>query len=387
MSSITMSATEVSPVVTGIASIPETMRAAVYRGINDVRVETVPVPAIGAGEILIKVAACGVCGTDLKKIHTGSHSAPRIFGHEIAGTIVATAPDVASFSVGERVMVFHHVPCGDCYYCRKQTFAQCPLYKRVGVTAGFEPAGGGFAGYIRVMDWIVRDGGVIRIPDGVPFEQAAFVEPVNTVLKGVKMLNLQPDETVLVIGQGPIGILHASLALRTGATVLTSDLYPGRHAIAAQFGLKHPVDAGREDVAARAREATNGRGADAVILAVGGNGLIRAAMDAVRPGGKVLLFAQTQHGEAIFDPADVCMDEKSLLGSYSSSATIQPEVAQLVFDGYRNGFDLTRLISHRFDLEQSVEAIDLASNPKTSSMKIMISMEPSQSSESAGVEA
>jgi L-iditol 2-dehydrogenase len=351
------------------------MQAAVYRGVNDVRVETVPVPEIGAGEILIKVATCGICGTDLKKIHTGSHSAPRIFGHEIAGTIVATGAGVEEYSVGERVMVFHHVPCGHCYYCRKKTFAQCPTYKPVGVTAGFEPSGGGFAEYVRAMDWVVRDGGVIRIPDGIPFEQAAFVEPVNTVLKGVKMLNLQPDETVLVIGQGPIGILLASLAARTGATVLTSDLYPERHAIAAKFGLRHPIHAGVEDVVARTRAATDGRGADAVILAVGVNALIKTAMDAVRPSGKVLLFAQTQHGEAIFDPGTVCMDEKALLGSYSSSIDIQDEVCRIVFDGYRNGFDLTQLISHRFSVDQAVEAIHLASNPSASSMKIMIEHE------------
>jgi L-iditol 2-dehydrogenase len=357
------------------STIPATMRAAVYRGINDVRVETVPVPEIGSGEILIKVAACGVCGTDLKKIHTGSHSAPRIFGHETAGTIVAVGEGVTKFAVGERVMVFHHVPCGDCYYCSKKTYAQCPVYKPAGVTAGFEPSGGGFAEYVRAMDWIVRGGGVVRIPDDVPFEQAAFVEPVNTVLKGVKSLNLQPDETVLVIGQGPIGIMLAALAARTGATVLTSDLYPERHAIAATYGLNHPIDAGKEDVVARAKAATEGRGADVVILAVGVNALIRTAVDAVRPGGKVLLFAATQHCEATFDPASVCMDEKTLMGSYSSSFEILDEVESIVFDGYRNGFDLTRLISHRFGLEDSVEAIHVASNPSASSMKIMIEHE------------
>jgi L-iditol 2-dehydrogenase len=373
-----MSTATATPEVTLSYNIPATMKAAVYRGINDVRVETVPVPEIGPGELLIKVAACGICGTDLKKIHTGSHSAPRIFGHETAGTIAAVGAGVENFSVGERVMVFHHVPCGDCFYCRKKTFAQCPVYKPAGVTAGFEPSGGGFAEYVRAMDWIVRGGGVVRIPGDVPFEQAVFVEPVNTVLKGVKTLNLQPDETVLVIGQGPIGILHAALASRTGATVLTSDLYPERHAIAASFGLRHPIHAATENVAERVRAATEGRGADAVVLAVGGNALIRTAMEAVRPGGKVLLFAQTQHGEAVFDPAAVCMDEKSLLGSYSSSVDIESEVEQLVFDGYRNGFDLTRLISHRFPLDEAVEAIHLASNPSASSMKIMIEHEPSE---------
>lgn len=366
-----------SPTRLRLSSIPASMRAAVYRDRNDVRTETLPVPNIGPGEVLIKVATCGICGTDIKKIQTGSHSAPRIFGHETAGTIVAIGRDVQNFATGERVMVFHHIPCGSCYYCRKKTFAQCSVYKKVGVTAGFEPAGGGFAEYARVMDWIVQGGGLVRIPEDVPFEQAAFVEPVNTCLKGVKMLDLQPDETVLVIGQGPIGIILASLALRTGATILTSDLYPERHSTAARFGLTHPMDA-REDVAAITRKATEGRGADAVLLAVGSDALIRTAMNAVRPGGKVQLFAQTQHSEATFDPGAVCMDEKTLLGSYSASVEFQQEGANIVFDGYRKGFDLTRLISHRFSIDQAAEAIHVASHPTATSLKVMIEPNGSQ---------
>ena len=348
------------------------MRAVVYRGINDMRVETVPVPEIGAGELLIKVATCGICGTDLKKIHMGSHSAPRIFGHEMAGTVVQVGEGVTKFAVGERVMTFHHVPCGECYYCRKNTPAQCPLYLKTGVTAGFAPSGGGFAEYIRVFDFVVNGSGVVHVPENVPFEQAAFIEPLNTVLKGQKLLKLAPDDTVLVIGQGPIGLMHAALAHRTGARVLTSDLFPERHAIAARFGLKEPIHADTENVVERVLAATEGRGADAVVLAVGGNALIKTAMDACRPGGKVMLFAQTQHGEVTIDPAAVCVDEKTLLGSYSSSFPILDEVTSLVLDGYRNGFDLTQLISHRFQLEQAVEAIEIASHPQGSSMKIMI---------------
>ena len=352
--------------------IPTTMRAVVYRGINDMRVETVPVPEIGPGELLIKVATCGICGTDLKKIHMGSHSAPRIFGHEMAGTVVQVGEGVTKYAVGERVMTFHQVPCGECYYCRKNTPSQCPLYLKTGVTAGFAPSGGGFAEYIRVFDFVVSGGGVVHVPEHVPFEQAAFIEPLNTVLKGQKLLKLAPDDTVLVIGQGPIGLMHAALAQRTGARVLTSDLFPERHAIAARFGLKEPIHAGTENVVERVFAATEGRGADAVVLAVGGNALIKTAMDACRPGGKVMLFAQTQHGEATIDPAAVCVDEKTLLGSYSSSFPILDEVTSLVLEGYRNGFDLTQLISHRFQMEQAVEAIEVASHPQGSSMKIMI---------------
>jgi len=354
------------------SSIPATMKAVVYRGVNDLRLETVPVPQIGAGELLVKIASCGICGTDLKKIHSGSHSAPRIFGHEMAGTVVRVGQGVSNFALGDRVMVFHHIPCGHCYYCRKRTYAQCEVYKKVGATAGYEPSGGGFSEYIQVKEWIVANRGVVRIPDGIPFEQAAFIEPVNTCLKGVKLLNLEPDETVLVIGQGPIGLLLAALARRTGARVLTSDLYPERHALAAKFGLHEPIDPSKENVIERVKAATEGRGADVAILAVGGSALIKTCMDAVRPGGKVMLFAQTQHGEAVIDPGAVCMDEKSLLGSYSASIDIHDEVLDLVFGGYRNGFDLTQLISHRFPLEEAVAAVAVASNPQGDSMKIMI---------------
>jgi L-iditol 2-dehydrogenase len=357
--------------------LPQTMRAAVYRAPDDVRTETVPVPQIDRGEVLVRIDTCGICGTDLKKIHTGSHSAPRVFGHEMAGTIAAVGDGVRAFAVGDRVMAFHHIPCGECFYCRKQTFAQCERYKTVGTTAGIgEPAGGGFAEYIRVMDWIVGDGtktaGLVKIPDDIPFEQAAWIEPVNTCFKAVKLLDLKADETVLVIGQGSIGVLLAALAAQTGATVLTSDLYPERHSVASQYGLKHPLDA-RGDVVGAAKAATAGRGADVALVAVGADALIGTAMEAIRPGGRVMLFASTQHGTAPFDPAAVCMDEKTLMGSYSASVAIQQEGIDLVFEGYRSGkLDLTRLISHRFNLEDAAEAVRLASNPQPGSMKIVL---------------
>jgi len=349
-------------------SIPTTMQAAVYRGVNDVRLEIVPVPKIGAGELLVKVHTCGICGTDLKKIATGSHSAPRIFGHEISGIVAAVGEGVNEFAARDRVVVFHHIPCGECYYCRHKTFAQCPTYKKVGCTAGFEPSGGGFAEYVRVMDWIVKRG-TVRIPDQISFEQACFVEPVNTCMKGIATLHPEHSETILVIGQGPIGIVLSVLAQRRGATVITSDLYPERLTISKSFGLELQIDASRSDAVKRTRELTEGRGADAVILAVGGNGLIRSAMDATRPGGRVLLFAQTVSGEATFDPAAVCVDEKTLLGSYSASVELQEESVRFVMN---HDMDLERLISHRFPLANSLEALNLAAHPKPESMKIVI---------------
>ncbi|MCU1304661.1 MAG: Alcohol dehydrogenase GroES-like protein [Candidatus Sulfotelmatobacter sp.] len=349
-------------------SIPATMLAAVYRGVNDVRMETVPVPAIGPAEILVRVHTCGVCGTDLKKIASGSHSAPRIFGHETSGVVAAVGANVRKFEPGDRVMVFHHIPCRECYYCRHKTFAQCPVYKKVGCTAGYEPSGGGFAEYVRVMDWIVEQG-TVKIPDGVSFEQACFVEPVNTCMKGIEALRLQPGETVLAIGQGPIGIILSVLARKAGATVITSDLYPERLRIAKSLGFEHAIDASQQDVVGYVRKQTEGRGSDAVILAVGSNALIRPAMDAARPGGRVLLFAQTQRGEVVVDPAAICVDEKSLVGSYSASVDLQEEAVQFVMN---REMDLERLISHRFPLQESARALDLAAHPQPASMKIVI---------------
>ncbi len=353
---------------TSSEKIPTTMLAAVYHGKNDVRVEIVPVPKIGTGEILVRVHTCGICGTDLKKISTGSHSAPRIFGHEIAGRITAVGEGVKGFAIGDRVMVFHHIPCGDCYYCERKVFAQCPTYKKVGVTAGHEPSGGGFSEYIRVMDWIVKKG-VVKIPDHVSYEQASYIEPVNTCLKGIETIQLKKGETVIVIGQGPIGIILALLAKRAGGRVITSDLYSQRLTMAKALGISEFLD-GKGDLVAQARGLTEGRGADAIIVAVANNALIQPTLDATRPGGRVLLFAQTVRSQAQFDPSAVCMDEKTLLGSYSASVDLQNLSADFVFN---SGIDLTRLISHRFPLPQAIQGLDLAANPQPDSMKIVIS--------------
>jgi L-iditol 2-dehydrogenase len=351
-----------------LEKLPDTMRAAVYRGKDDVRLEEVPVPAIASGEVLVRVHACGICGTDVKKITTGSHSSPRIFGHETAGVIAAVGPGVRGFQPGDRVVAFHHIPCGECFYCRRKVFAQCPVYKKVGCTAGFEPSGGGFAEYVRVMDWIVR-GGLVKIPDDVSFEQAAFIEPVNTCMKGIEVLGIQPGETVLVMGQGPIGIILGVLAQRRGAEVIASDLFLSRLTIASDLGLKASIDASSADAVAEIHRRTEGRGADAVILAAAGNTLIRTAMDAARPGGRVLLFAQTVRGEAVVDPSAICVDEKALLGSYSASIDLQEAATQFVF---RKELDVERLISHRFPLSEAVQALHMAAHPQPDSMKLVI---------------
>src|SRR5947208_11506834 len=211
------------------------MRAAVYKGNGVVSVEEVPTPTIGAGELLVRVEACGICHTDLKKIEHNLLAPPRIYGHETAGIVVAAGAGVAEFRPGDRVVAFHHIPCLDCFYCRRKIYAQCPVYKKVGITAGFEPAGGGFSQFVRVMDWIVERG-VERIPDGISFERATLVEPLNTCLKAVMQADPKPDDLVIVMGQGPIGLMFTMLVKRTGARVAAIDTIAERRQLAVRCG-------------------------------------------------------------------------------------------------------------------------------------------------------
>jgi L-iditol 2-dehydrogenase len=345
------------------------MRAAVYRGPSNISVEKVPVPEIQDGEILLRVHTCGICGTDLKKIDQGLVPAPRIFGHEIAGTIAKIGSGVTRFQPGDRVTTHHHIPCQNCFYCEKKLFSQCEFYRRTGTTAGFEPAGGGFAEYVRVMDWIVEKG-TILIPDHVSFEEASFLEPLNTCLKALETAALEPGEVVVVYGQGPIGLLLTQAALLEGAQVVGLDYLESRLSFAREFGAEIALNPERNDVNAAVAELTGGRGADLAVVAAASSRAIEDAQNIVRRGGRVLLFAQTVPGEMIpVDASRICVEEKRLIGSYSASVELQEKAAHLIFTGKIN---VASLVSHRFALELLPEGIYLASHPSDQSLKVLI---------------
>jgi L-iditol 2-dehydrogenase len=345
------------------------MRAAVYRGPSRISVENVPVPEISDGEILVRVHACGVCGTDLKKIEYGLVPPPRIFGHEFAGTVVEKGSGVSRFKVGDRVATTHHIPCRKCFYCQKKLFSQCEFYRRTGTTAGFEPAGGGFAEYVRVMDWIVEDG-TVHIPDDVSFEEASFLEPLNTCLKALETAELQPNEVVVVYGQGPVGLLMMQAARCEGARVIGLDFLESRLAISQELGACAALHPGKDNVSEAVANMTEGRGADLAIVAAASSQAIEDAQSIVRRGGRVLLFAQTVPGEKVpIDASRICMEEKKLIGSYSASVELQDKTAELIFGRKIN---VARLISHRFALELLPEGIQLASHPSEHSLKVVI---------------
>jgi L-iditol 2-dehydrogenase len=349
--------------------VPSTMRAAVYRGKGNVVVETVPVPAIGAGEVLIRVAACGICGTDLKKIEYGFVAAPQIFGHEVSGTVVAVGAGVTKWKLGDRVMSFHHVPCGSCFYCERRLFSQCPAYKKVGLTAGFDPNGGGFAQFVRAMPW-VAERGMVAIPDDVSFDEAAFIEPVNTCIKAVEKARVAPGETAVVMGLGPIGLLLAMLSKLEGAAVIGSDPMAERRAKSLSLGLDLAVDPRQGKLADEIRSRTEGRGADVVLVAVPIPSALTDALSLVRPGGRVLLFAQNDPLMKIeFPAAAVGVEEKEILGSYSAAIDRAEEAARLIFT---HRLRVIELISHRFSLEDMDKALQLAARPVGESLKVVI---------------
>jgi L-iditol 2-dehydrogenase len=356
-----------------LAGAVQTMTAAVYRGNGAIAVEQVPVPEIGAGEILIRVEACGICPTDLKKIAYDLLPPPRIYGHETAGVVAAVGARVTKYQPGDRVVVFHHIPCGECFYCQHQLFAQCPVYKKVGVTAGFEPAGGGFAQYVRVMDWIVERG-VEKIPEGVSFEQASFVEPVNTCLKGLRAVAPRRGEVCAILGQGPIGLIFTMMAKLEGLRAVATDTVRARRELALRFGAEaafDPHDAAFEE---QIRNMTEGRGADLVLIAASAKGIVEQAVRCSRPGARILLFAQTSHQERIeVSGADICMGERTLLGSYSASVNLQKESAELVFSG---ALPVGELVTHRYPLKEIHTGIERALHPDERSLKIVITPHP-----------
>ena len=341
------------------------MRAVVYRGVNDLCLEAVPVPRVGANELLVKVAVCGVCPTDIKKIQYGTVSPPRIFGHETAGTIVRMGARVRGFRVGDRVALHHHVPCLDCHACRHRAFAQCAQYKRTGITAGFEPAGGGYAEYVRVMSFCLP--GVVKIPARNSFLEGAMLEPVNTVLKAVNRLALLPGDFVLVAGQGPVGLMFTRLLALRGMNVVATDLMASRLKLARRYGASKALLGNRADLPEEILRLTLGRGLDAAVIATPVDAIVQQSMEWVRGAGLVLLFAHTKRGALTeVDLSKLCVDEKDLIGSYSADVTLQREVARTVFSGQ---LDALGLISHRFPLEQTAAAVELAAHPTSGSLK------------------
>jgi len=259
------------------------MFVAVYYNNNDVRLEELPMPEIGEEEILLKVMASGICGSDVIEWYRLPR-APIILGHEATGVIDQVGKKVQDLKVGDRIFVSHHVPCNDCRYCQRGHHTACQTLH----TTNYYP--GGFSQYIKVPKINVQCG-VYKLPDDMSFEEGTFIEPLACVARGQRLANLKKDDTVLIIGSGVSGILHAQLAKYKGVeNVIVADINTYRLELAKKFGADHALDA-KDNLPQKLKQANGGRLADQVIVCTGATSAATAALDCVEKGGTILFFA------------------------------------------------------------------------------------------------
>lgn len=346
------------------------MKAQVFRGVNQLSYEDVPLPEIGSDEVLVQVQVVGLCQSDIKKIKYPLYEPPRIFGHETAGTIAAVGSEVKQWQMGDRVVVLHHIPCMHCAYCLNENFSMCDVYKNITTTAGFAPSGGGFAEYVKIPGHIVRNGGLIEIPEHITFEQASFVEPTNCCLKAVKKAQISPGQTVLITGAGPIGLMFIMLVKYFGARAIVTDLMPSRIEKALSVGADAAFDARDANLPQQVQALTQGMGVDVSLLAVPSDKAFFQALDCTRKGGKILFFAEfPDELEIPINPNVLYRREIDLTGSYSSSYRVQALAADIVFN---RRIDVDALISDRYALKDLSQAVDRAVTPTPETYKILI---------------
>ncbi|OCR02597.1 sorbitol dehydrogenase [Oscillatoriales cyanobacterium USR001] len=346
------------------------MKAQVFRGVNQLNYEEVPVPEIETDEVLVRVQVVGLCQSDIKKIRYPLYEPPRIFGHETAGVIAKIGDRVTDWQVGQRVVVMHHIPCMHCNYCLNENFSMCETYKNITTTAGFVPSGGGFAEYVKVPGHIVRHGGLIPIPENVTFEQASFVEPTNCCLKAVKKAQVAPGQTVLVVGAGPIGLMFVMLVKYFGGQAIATDLLPSRIEKALSVGAQAAFDARDRDLSDKIKALTGGMGVDTSLLAVPSEKAFFQALECTRKGGKILFFAEfPDEVEIPLNPNILYRKEIDLMGSYSSSFRLQSLSADIVFN---KRIDVDALISDRYPLQNLAAAVELAVKPTAETYKILL---------------
>ncbi len=346
------------------------MKAQVFRGVNQLSYEDVPLPQVESDEVLVQVKVVGLCQSDIKKILYPLYEPPRIFGHETAGVVAVVGQTVKGWKVGQRVIVLHHIPCMHCDYCLNENFSMCEVYKNITTTAGFTPSGGGFAEFVKVPGHIVRNGGLMGIPDEITFEQASFVEPTNCCMKAVKKAQIQPGQTVLVTGAGPIGLMFMMLVNYLGARAIATDLLPSRIEKALQIGAMAAFDARDPDLAEKIQGLTNGMGVDVSLLAVPSDKAFFQALDCTRKGGKILFFAEfPDELEIPINPNVIYRREIDLLGSYSSSYWLQKLSADIVFN---KRIDVDALVSDRYPLSELSHAVAQAVKPGPDTYKILI---------------
>jgi L-iditol 2-dehydrogenase len=338
------------------------MKAASFHGIDDIRCEETDTPRIGDGEVLLRVRVCGLCGTDVSKMRRGTVATPAVLGHEVAGDVAEVGRGVEGVEVGERIIVTHHLPCFVCRYCRHGSYSQCETFKKMNIVPG------GFAEYVRILQPAVEKS-VMKIPAHLSYEEACFAETIGCCLRALERCAIRPGDSVMVVGAGPVGLLHLQLVRNLGAgQVIVSDLVDFRLDMALKLGADIVINSAKDDVGRVVSEKTGG-GADVVIVTVGNADALCQSLKLVSRGGKVLFFAGCPPDSVLsFDPNLVYHSEVTLLGSYSSTPVEQRTALELIEKGR---IRVKELITHRFRLHELSEAVALAVQARDS-LKIVI---------------
>ncbi len=339
------------------------MRVAMYYNNNDVRLEEMPKPEIGPGEILVKVIASGICGSDVMEWYR-IKKAPLVLGHEVTGDIVEVGEGVKDFQVGDRVVFTHHVPCNNCRYCQVGKHTLCDTLH----STKFYP--GGNAEYVRVPKINVDKGGVIKLPDSVSYEVGTFVEPLGCAVRGQRKMHIQPGDSVLVLGSGLSGLLNIKLAIALGAgRVVSTDVSAYRLQAALDAGVEAAFNALEEDVVERLIEANEGRGYDHVIVCTAAPSAFQQAMQAADRGANVLLFAINTPGTIIpFDVYDFYAKGITLMSTYGASPRDLREALSLLRSGR---VEVASLITHRLPLAEALKGFQLTAKAQNS-MKVIL---------------
>ena len=339
------------------------MKVAMYYNNRDIRIEEKPIPKIGPGELLVRVEASGICGSDVMEWYR-KDKVPLVLGHEISGVVSEVGDGVKKYKAGDRIAASHHVPCGECRYCLNGHHTVCELLRRT----FFDP--GGFCEYLRLPE-INTDKGVYLLPNEMSFEEATFIEPIACVLRGQRLSKIKKDMSVLVVGSGIAGLLHIQMAKINGAAlVVSTDINEFRLNIAKKIGADYVINGAKEDVPKKFKELNNGRLADLVVLCTGAPSAIEQALGSVDRGSTVLIFAPTNEGVKI--PISInklfWRTEITLTSSYAGNPEDHLEALELIRQGK---FHIQDMITHRLKLSEIQRGFQLVTEAKDS-LKVII---------------
>lgn len=343
------------------------MKASVCYKQNDLRTEDLPIPEISDNEVLIKMLACGLCGTDIQKIRGDTVNKPTVLGHEVVGEIVKKGKNVSKFEIGDRVITAIHVPCFTCHYCNKGHYTICEQFR----TNNIDP--GGFAEFIRIPELHLNHL-THKVSNNVTDEEATLIEPIACCLHGLKQADIRPNDSVLIMGAGTIGILHAQLAKIKGANkVIVSDMSKFKLQKALNVGCDYAINIKEKNIIDEVNKITDGQGVDVIVIAAGVSSLVADAVNMVRRAGKIIVFSGFDKNKLVtLDVSRFFKDEISIIGTYSVTPYEFPEALDLL---EKRKLNTKEMITHVYPLNKLSEAIDISTNSEQPVLKVIIKAE------------